>query len=179
MSRDNYVDHQREQNAAYSQAYADWVAKLSPKQREELRDSGLDAPDLPSYRTYKPDHEAFVEHVAASEDCDEDLDTIPETSDAVREEAMAMVRSILGEIMSQDNARLALDCFALVTGVGYLGESMTTIAKRHGVTRAAVSKRCIMIGNALNLPPSPAMRRLTARKAYEQRAKEHHAGTGH
>ena len=43
---------------------------------------------------------------------------------------------------------------------------MTSIAKRHGVTRAAVSKRCVDITTRLNLPPSRAMRSELARKIY-------------
>ena len=35
---------------------------------------------------------------------------------------------------------------------------VTDIAKRHGVTRAAVSKRCVELTRALNLKPSRAMR---------------------
>ncbi len=47
----------------------------------------------------------------------------------------------MGELIGQDNARLSLECLAPVTGLAYCGDSMTDIAKRHGVTRAAVSKR--------------------------------------
>jgi hypothetical protein len=43
---------------------------------------------------------------------------------------------------------------------------MTEIAKRHGITRAAVSKRCVELTELLDLPPSRAMRSLTARMAY-------------
>ena len=40
------------------------------------------------------------------------------------------------------------------------------VARRHGVTRAAVSKRCVELTERLNLLPSRAMRSLTARHAY-------------
>lgn len=179
MSQDNYAIRQREHNAAYSQAYADWVAKLSPKKRRELQERGLLDAQVDAFETGKPDQDACFDRIAADGEVCNDPPAEQDAANEVREEAMSLVRSILGEIMSQDNTRLALDCFALVTGVGYMGDSMTTIARRHKVTRAAVSKRCVMIGDALNLPPSRAMRRLTARKAYERRANKHHAGTGH
>ena len=40
-------------------------------------------------------------------------------------------------------------------------KQMTEIAKRHDVTRAAVSKRCVELTQALNLKPSRAMRSRT------------------
>ena len=43
---------------------------------------------------------------------------------------------------------------------------MTAIAEQHGVTRAAVSKRCVELTQALNLKPSRAMRSLKARTSY-------------
>jgi LysM repeat protein len=48
------------------------------------------------------------------------------------------------------------------------GDSMSLIAKRYGVTRAAVSKRCVDITQRLNLPPSRAMRSLNARTTYRK-----------
>ena len=45
---------------------------------------------------------------------------------------------------------------------------MTKIAKRHGITRAAVSKRCVDITERLKLPPSRAMRSEKARKIYRR-----------
>jgi len=135
--------------------------------------------DVPSFHTHKPDDEAYVKDRLAEQTPEVGEETPAESPECVRKEALALVRSILGEIMANENARLALDCYALVTGVGYMGETMTTIAKRHGLSRAAVSKRCVTICNALNLPPPPAMRKLTARRAYGKRAKKHHAGSGH
>ena len=44
---------------------------------------------------------------------------------------------------------------------------MTDIARRHCVTRAAVSKSCVELTERLNLLPSRAMRSLTARRAYQ------------
>ena len=73
----------------------------------------------------------------------------------------------------QSNARLSLDCLALVTGLAYDGDSMTEIAKRHDVTLAAVSKRCVELTQSLNLKPSRAMRSLLARQSYRKARMNH------
>jgi hypothetical protein len=86
------------------------------------------------------------------------------TTDA--ETIWATVRRVLGEVLSHGNARLTAECIALVSGLGYDGATMTEIAKRHGITRAAVSKRCVELTEMLDLRPSRAMRSLTARKSY-------------
>jgi hypothetical protein len=72
----------------------------------------------------------------------------------------------VAEILCHNNARLTTECIALVSGLSYTGSSMTEIAKRHGISRAAVSKRCVELTDLLDLPPSRAMRSLTARKRY-------------
>ena len=43
------------------------------------------------------------------------------------------MRRMLGELLSHDNARLTVECLALVSGLQYTGASMTEIAKRTGV----------------------------------------------
>jgi hypothetical protein len=56
----------------------------------------------------------------------------------------------------------------------YNGDSMTSIAKRCGVTRAAVSKRCVDITKRLKVLPSRAMRSTKARKIYQKAQIEQH-----
>ena len=73
---------------------------------------------------------------------------------------------MVAEILCHDNARLTAECIALVSGLAYTGSSMTDIAQRHGISRAAVSKRCVELTELLDLPPSRAMRSLTARNRY-------------
>ena len=89
------------------------------------------------------------------------------------EQPHEILRRLIGELMHQDHSRLALDCLALVTGLAYEGDSMTEIASRHDITRAAVSKRCVELTLALNLEPSRAMRSLAARDAYRQSRNQH------
>jgi hypothetical protein len=96
----------------------------------------------------------------------------PEMHVGSDEDTLHLLRRLIGELLSQDRPGLSIECLALVTGLCYTGDSMTTIAHRHGVTRAAVSKRCVSLSSALNLPPSRAMRSLPARDSYRQR--RHH-----
>ncbi len=83
-----------------------------------------------------------------------------ETGDRPRPEraALVMVRRLVGLMLADSNPALGVECMALVTGIGYEGSSMADIARRHGVTRAAVSKRCVDLCDAFGIPPVRAMR---------------------
>ena len=81
--------------------------------------------------------------------------------------ATEILRRLVADIIYEDNTRLTIDCLSIALGLRvYEGDSMTRIAKRHGITRAAVSKRCVDITERLKLPPSRAMRSEKARKTY-------------
>lgn len=69
-----------------------------------------------------------------------------------------MVRRLVGTLLADTNPALGVECLALVTGIGYEGASMAEIARRHKVTRSAVSNRCIELCNAFGVPPVRAMR---------------------
>lgn len=170
MSRYNYADHQREQNAAYSQAYADWVAKLSPKQQRELRERGLLEAQVDKFETGKPIDITELP-IADSKKAPEPDEEYQETDS---EEVWAAIRRLIAELLADHNPGLALDCLALVSGVGFMGDSMTAIAKRHKVTRAAVSKRCIHLTEQLELLPSRSMKSLTARQSYRTAQTKNH-----
>lgn len=82
---------------------------------------------------------------------------------------------VVGRLISTANARLSLEVLALVSGICYRGLSETEIAKRHGITRAAVSKRCVELTNDLGLPPSRAMKSEKSRKAYAEAQEKHYS----
>jgi hypothetical protein len=82
------------------------------------------------------------------------------------EQIWDVLRRLIGELLVQRNAQLSLECLALVSGVSFLGDSMNAIGRRHGLSRAAVSKRCVEMTVKLGVLPSRAMRSLTAREAY-------------
>ena len=156
----DYTDRQHAKDREYAEAWEN----LTPHQRKQLAKAGINGPDLPVYKTSKLDEDLILDKSSADEPENE---TSAEIS--ADYELMDVLRRILGELMAQSNIRLTIECLALVTGLSYQGNSMTEIAKRHGITRAAVSKRCIEITDALGLPPSRAMRALTARREYGRR----------
>lgn len=72
--------------------------------------------------------------------------------------ALVMVRRLVGLMLADTNPALGVECVALVTGIGYEGASMAEIARRHRITRAAVSKRCVDLCDAFGVAPVRAMR---------------------
>ena len=172
-------------NADYSRAYADWVAKLGPRERRKLRKQGLLTAEPDRYETGKPCDVSELPLVGDDDvaiDCDCEADATDPALSMVNPTQAApdydrvweVLRRLLGELLSTPNAQLSLECLALVSGVGFMGDSMTAIAKRHGVTRAAVSKRCIQLTEQLDMLPSRAMRSLTARATYRTAQTKHY-----
>jgi hypothetical protein len=169
-----YAEQQRIRDAQYEAAWK----TLTAAQRKQMSKLGITGPDKPTYRTGKPDQETYIERAAAVRDS-ERYDAIEsvdgDTTTAVDQEALwAALRRLVALIESEDNIRLSMDCFSLVTNMHYSGESMAEIARRHGVTRAAVSKRCVEFTESLGIKPALGMRQLTTRKRYELRARNCH-----
>ena len=191
MNSDSYNVKQSIRDAQYRRDYDAWLKSLSPAERAKLKAVGLDEPLLAVNGNGFSDHD-LADSPLASETPDilgevddylalENVGKAMETHEKPREDGdgrspikcdpesvWEVVRRLIGELLVQKNAKLSLECLALVSGVSFLGDSMTDIARRHGVTRAAVSKRCIEMSEKLALPPARAMRALTARRAYER-----------
>lgn len=175
---EDYEFRQRARDEDYRKAYADWIASLPPEERERLGELGLDRASVPGAGTGAPSRDLAESSMASCgpEEVAEVEDELAPTDDADAadpERLHDLLRRLVGELIGQDNARLSLECLALVTGLVYCGDSMTEIAKRHGVTRAAVSKRCVELTRALNLQPSRAMRSLPARQSYRRARLKH------
>lgn len=162
-----YSDTQFQRNGQYKNAYAEWVAKLSPKKRRELEALGLLEPQVDSFNLGRP---RDISELPIASEPQETEEIQQEEGDRIWE----VLRRLLGELLSSPNTQLSLECLAIVSGVGFMGDSMTAIAKRHGVTRAAVSKRCVQITEQLNLMPSRSMKSLTARVAYRTAQRKHY-----
>jgi hypothetical protein len=163
----DYSDTQFTRNAEYRNAYAEWVASLTPKKRRELEAQGLLEAQVDPFHLGRPKDISDLPLAAEDQEAEE---IQQEESDRIWE----VLRRLLGDLLSSPNTQLSLECLAIVSGVGFMGDSMTAIAKRHGVTRAAVSKRCVQITEQLNLMPSRAMKSLTARKAYRTAQRKHY-----
>ena len=88
-----------------------------------------------------------------------------DSEESVREfDPGSLLRRFVSEQLSS-NRCLYIECFALALSMCYDGSSEAEIAKRYGVTRAAVSKRCVDITDAFNVPPSRAMRQKKNRES--------------
>ncbi len=166
---DDYAKRQTRKDEAHEREYRVWVASRPPEEQRSLAKLGLAEPliEADGFGWGDTDPAEFSE---ASEPA-----VLPLEDEAARlqlpaienEAVLDILRRLLGELLAERNARLSLECLALATGFSYLGGTMTGIARRHCVTRAAVSKRCVELIEKLNLEPSRAMRSLTARRAYQ------------
>jgi hypothetical protein len=175
MTDDAYSLRQRTMDAAYSRQYQEWVRSLPPEEREALAAQGLDCPDASrrSGANCGLDRD-FADTSLASErpDISSQIDEAPTAAAGdlpesfLSERVWDALRRMIGEVMALPNRSLTVECLAVVSGLSYVGDSMCDIARRHGVSRAAVSKRCVEMTEKLGLLPSRAMRSLTARRAY-------------
>lgn len=153
----------------YKEAYAQWVAGMSPEERAHLKRLGIDRPLDDGYKVSSnySDNDA-ADDIAAAVHPDQD-----EPAPDEFERTLAVLRRLVGELLQQSNSKLAIECLALVTGLSYSGGTMTELAKRHHITRAAVSARCVGLMKALNLRPSRGMRSERVRDAYRRSRTKH------
>ena len=168
MNSDDYAKKQTQRDAQYEREYEAWVKSMSREERQEAEKLGLLKPCLQRHGNGAPDHD-MAESSAASHtpDIAALVDGDEEQVGTINHDAIDVLRHFVADLISEGNTRLTVECLAVALGLSaYNGESMTSIAKRHGVTRAAVSKRCVDITRQLNLPPSRAMRSEKARNTY-------------
>ena len=169
MNNDDYSKRQKARDDEYQREYRAWIESLPPGERRKLETQGLAEPYVAKHGNGSAMGDAAESSLMREGDDpalipDDEPETAPTTCDA--ESVHSAIRRVVAEILCHDNARLTTECIALVSGLAYSGSSMTEIAKRHGISRAAVSKRCVELTELLDLPPSRAMRSLTARKRY-------------
>ena len=166
---DDYSKKQATKDADYEREYRAWFASRPPDEQRRLVELGLAEPlrETDGYGFGRTDASEFPEASEMPELPRDDSDPQPPTAAIDNEEVLDILRRLIGELIAERNARLSLECLALATGFSYIGGTMTDIAQRHCVTRAAVSKRCVELIERLNLQPSRAMRSLTARRAYQ------------
>lgn len=151
-------------------AYETWIASLSPEEKARLR---KESPELLEYMPAgtKANGTGFDKDVSETPACRTYDEPEPE-NDNEDERSCAttldVLRKIVGELLARSNSRLSLECLALATGLSYRGNSQTEIGDRHGVSRAAVSARCVDLCNALGIDPSRAMKSKRARESYRK-----------
>ncbi len=171
MNSDDYAKKQTKRDAQYERDYEAWVKSMTLDERRQAEKLGLLKPCLQRHGNGAPDHD-MADSPAASHT--PDIAALVDHDDEVTEthamgSATEILRRLVADIVSEDNTRLTIDCLSIALGLRvYAGDSMTHIAKRHGITRAAVSKRCVDITERLKLPPSRAMRSEKARNIYQR-----------
>lgn len=134
--------------------YAAWLATFTPEARERLKELGLDR--LPSE---EPTPGGCMNGDAA------DLPVPAPEAITIAESPMAeVIRNVVAWLLSSENRGLEVECLALASGVCHDGLAPNQIARRYGLSRAAVSRRCIRIEDNFGLPPSAVMRSERARE---------------
>lgn len=168
--KDDYSKRQSAKNAEYESQYEAWVDSMSLDERREAEKLGL----------LKPCVQRYGNGAASGDSADSPIMRIgddpalevhePEAKpETAMRDATEILRHLVADLLTEGNTRLTVECLAVALGLSaYNGETMTDIAKRHGITRAAVSKRCVDITERLNLPPSRAMRSTRARRIYQK-----------
>lgn len=87
---------------------------------------------------------------------------------ATTQEMLPRLARLARLIASKRNSKFIWTCYLIASGDAYAdGVSMEEVAKRWKVTRACVSKHCVMICTILGMPPSRYMRSKAARKSYK------------
>jgi hypothetical protein len=176
---DPYETKQSDWNATYTAEYKKWIGGMTDAERAALPPELLE-PVVETKAAGYSDHDMAEDDLASEypniiELVEPETAGPPQAAGAVllqitqeqlNEKIWDVMRRLIGELLCQKNAQLAIEVMALVSGVSFLGDSMTEVGRRNKVGRAAVSKRAVEATAKLNVPPSRAMRTLTARKAY-------------
>lgn len=173
---ESYCAIQSRRDAQYVAEYSAWISTLQPRELEQARSMGLDAPMLSRHGNGAPERDMadspLSSHTPDIAQLVDEYGALPDERDqsaCVMAHAARMLRVFVADVLSEPNTRLTVECLAVALRLSaYDGESMSSIAARHGVTRAAVSKRCVDITKKLALPPSRAMRSLKAREVYRK-----------
>ena len=170
MKRDDYTSRQSARDAEYEREYQAWVDSMSMAERREAEKMGLLKPCLQRHGNGSANGDCADSPLMRIGDDPALVVQEPEEKpEPAMRDATEIIRHLVADLLSEGNTRLTLECLAVALGLSaYNGETMTDIAKRHGITRAAVSKRCVDITERLNLPPSRAMRSEKARKIYRR-----------
>jgi hypothetical protein len=175
----DYHQRQATLDQEYAKEYAAWLDTLSAEERQQLAALGLDSPEIPKRSAGIGVSRDAAEQSAAS--CLEEI-AQPEADPSVTEADLRtceVIQKLIGELIVDRNPALAIECLALTTGIAYEGNSMIAIAKRHGLTRAAVSKRCVELAERLGVKNLRPMKSESARQIYRERAVEVHRRAGH
>ncbi len=189
---DDYAKTEAERNKHYLESWETpevkaWIDSLSPEDRQRMEAKGLLGPmmtkegsangcGLEDDIASSADASVEAPSVPGSDSLDAILADYPHLEQAIENRAKEMAGGSNGPemlrklaLMFIDQGRRALnaDCLAFVSGLAVrMGESGTSLAKRHGISRQAFHKRCNELLREMGLPPSRAMKSARARQSY-------------
>lgn len=158
---DPYIKRQSAWERQYAEEYRNWTDSMTSSERQDLKARKLDKFQI-TYVVKGAAKQDAAEWALASYEVDyaaiidgEDESGIEQST---KMDAVDAVRHLIAELMTHSNPRLTLECLALVFGLwGNLGDSLTDIGNRNGVSAQAVSERCIALCKKFGTPPPPAM----------------------
>ena len=115
----SYDDTKRSRDRDYTTQYREWVATLPPAERRALAAQGLLEPAVDAMRLGKGDDvtEMPIGVPANGLNRNDPTPTHTDMAGGDGEAAWDALRRVIGELICEDNARLSLECLALVTGV--------------------------------------------------------------
>jgi hypothetical protein len=173
---DDSAEGQHTRTTKYVSDYEAWISAMSEAELAQAIALGVDKPMPEDFRSHgiglesdlaESDELSYSPDMAALIDGEESAPTATnEDLHDLSEKLWDVMRRLVGELLDTPNRSLTAECLAAVSGMSYTGDSITEIAKRHRLSRAAVSKRCVELTRKLKLLPSRTMRSLTARQAY-------------
>jgi hypothetical protein len=173
----DYKIRQSREDLQYAAEYRAWIQSLPEDERQQLASLGLDRPSTPGYSSGTGINGDVGEDAVAEEPVTPDPDADHDWRVAADLRAAEVVAKLISELLATDPT-LGAECLALATGVAYQGASENAIARKYGVSRAAVSKRCIELSEKLGVKNVRAMKSETAREIYADRAVEAHRAAG-
>lgn len=160
---DGYSIRQAAMDREYGEEYQRWIASLSAEERATLEQDGLDEAD--TSRSGGSRDELDENRMAAL--APDEAQTDPHTPPTPGQNAGDILASFVARIRSCPNPLMVFDAVAYGTGMLALdGVSLTEIAKRHNMTRAALSKIGTRWVKTFGLTPSRGMKSARARKVY-------------
>ena len=156
-------------NRNYQDTYRAWVASLSPAERAKLKQLNVDKPLLDDHTTFAPDHSATIERLSMSP-------VQPEPQNALDGHSKAygalMLCWVFQRLQSLPANKRDLSANALLFALGLdnllSDKTQVALAKRYGVTRAAVSAQVKAWQKLLGLNPSPLMKSDSACRTYRR-----------
>jgi len=91
----------------------------------------------------------------------------PDVAELVAEARTEGIDRTICLLLDTKRAGLEIDCLAIATGAAYRDDkTMASIARSWGLTRAAISQRCVDLCQRLGIPPSRFMRSEMARQTF-------------